>query len=180
MGPIKDSPFVAHRRLKLSTFRRIFGTLVIALGLLGLSHGSWGRVPQQGRVRLSWRTNGEKIKVPRVQDPNLPAHMKLPEGQAFDVYIRPYQLKVLCDGKVQRQLKVVAPGMRHDRPLSVFEEVSLPPGQHTLEVIFDPMEVEGAPSPEPAQPYRVGLEVEAGKVYLLTLDENGGWLLKKN
>lgn len=163
----------------LSTFRRIFGTLLMALGLIVLSQGSWGRAPQQGLLRLSWRTNGEKIKVPRAQDANLPAHMKLPEGQAFDVYIRPYQLKCLSDGQVQRDLRVVAPGLRHDRPLSVFEEVTLSPGPHRLEVIFNPLEVEGAPSPQPTQPFLVSLDVEAGKVYLLTLDDNGAWLLKK-
>jgi len=164
----------------LSTFRRVLATFLIAVPLIGLSQIGWGHEPQQGMVRLSWRTNGEKIKVARVQDPNLPAHMKLPEGQAFDVYIRPYQLRFLCDGQLQKELRVVAPGLRHDRPLSVFEELSLNPGHHKLEVVFSPQEVEGAPSPEPTKPYMVDLEVQAGKVYLLTLDDNGAWLLKNN
>jgi hypothetical protein len=122
--------------------------------------------------------NGEEIKIPRQQDPNLPAHMRLPEGQAFDSRTRPYRLLVKLDQQPVLERRVESPGLRHDRPLSVFQEFTLNPGRHSLEVRFEPESVPGAPPPQPTRPYQATLEFEAGKVQLLTLDAAGAWLVK--
>lgn len=152
--------------------RRVRRGLAAALALWVLaafSQVSWGKPPAESLLRLSWRTNGEKIKVPRPQDPNLPAHMRLPEGQAFDEKIRPYLLQLKVDGSLRAERRILAPGWRHDRPLSVLEELALPPGRHSVEVHFIP---EGVVEPAP---FQSDLEFAAGRVVLITLDENGSW-----
>lgn len=149
--------------------RRILATALALTLLAALSHLPWGRPPEAAVLRLSWRTNGEKIKVPRQQDANLPAHMRLPEDQAFDVKIRPYRLVLKVDGQLLLDQPVVAPGWRHDRPLSVLQEVPLTPGRHAVEANFIP---QGLAEPEP---FRTQAEFRPGRVVLLTLDESGAW-----
>lgn len=162
----------------MSVFKRGLATAISLAAMAWLSQLSWGNPPQHGQLRLSWRMNGEEIKVPRQQDPNLPAHMRLPEGQAFDSRTRPYRLQVRLDQQGVVDRRVESPGLRHDRPLSVFQEFTVAPGRHELEVIFAPERVEGAPAPQPSTAYKGSLDFEAGKVNLLTLDAEGAWLVK--
>ena len=154
---------------------RFMATGVVCWGVVQLAQLPWGEPSPQAWLRLSWRTVGEKVRVPKAQDPNLPAHMRLPEAQAFEIYLRPYRLQLLVDGQARIQRRVVAPGFRHDRPLSVFEEVALAPGKHRLEVRFDPEKVSGAPDPDMSQPAIYELELRAGSVTLIGLSEDGAW-----
>ena len=159
-------------------FRRLLATIVVLWVVAFLSQLTWGRAPADSLLRLSWRTNGEEVRIPRVQDANLPAHMRLPEDQAYDARIRPYRLQVSLDGREVLDRLIDSPGLRHDRPISVFQEFTVAPGNHALEVNFTPQAVEGAPAPEPTKPYRSKLEFQAGRVALLTLDAESAWLLK--
>lgn len=148
----------------------------LGLGILaGLSQVPWGATPEGSLLRLSWRSNGEEIRIPRLQNANLPEHMRLPEGQAYDVRIRPYELRVLLDGREVLRQRVESPGYRHDRPLSVFQEFVVAPGQHALEVQFVPQAVAGAAPPSRGTPYRTQLTFQPGQVVLITQDSQGAW-----
>ena len=154
--------------------------LACALGLAALASLSqvlWGTAPVGSLLRLSWRSNGEEIRIPRQQQANLPEHMRLPEGQAFDVRIRPYELRVLLDGEELLRRQIEAPGYRHDRPLSVFQELAVSPGIHGVEVQFLPQAVAGAAPPLAAIPYQANLTFVPGRVMLVTQDAQGAWSL---
>lgn len=156
--------------------RRGLATLA-GLGLLAaLSHFPWGKTERVALIRLSWRTTGEQVKVARVQDPNLPVHMRLPESQAFELKIRPYHLKVDLDGQPALEQALVAPGFRHDRPLSVFQEFQVAAGEHQLKILFQAQPLAGAAAPPASAPVEMHLACQAGQVYLLTMDEAGKWV----
>lgn len=158
--------------------RCTFATAAILAIIAFFSQFPWGATPSQAILRLSWRINGVEIRVPRAQDPNLPAHMRLPEGQSYDSQVRPYRCKVSIDGSPMMDQRFVSPGFHQDRPISLFQEFEIRPGQHSLEVQFNAEAVEGAPPPEPVPSYRATLDVRAGQVKLLTLDSSGQWQLK--
>lgn len=144
---------------------------LIGLALLGgIQQQPWRHPSSTARLRLSWRTNGQEIKIPRLQDPNLPAHMRLPEGQAFDIKIRPYRLILRVDGQTLLERRVEAAGIRHDRPLSVFEELAIPPGPHDLEVHFFPDDLS-----QDDQPFRARWTFGPGRVRLIGLDSEQNW-----
>lgn len=150
----------------------------VGLGVLaGLSQLPWGADPKTSLLRLSWRCNGEEIRIPRRQDENLPVHMRLPESQAFDVRIRPYHLLVFLDGQELLRRQLEAPGYHHDRPISVFQEFAVLPGRHRVEVEFLPQAVEGAAPPSGGKPYRASLTFRPGRVTLITQDPQGSWSL---
>ncbi|MBS2039896.1 hypothetical protein JST97_33230 [bacterium] len=156
--------------------RRMLATMV-GMGLLaGLSNLPWGRAERSALIRLSWRTTGQQVKVAKVQDPNLPTHMRLPESQAFELKIRPYRLSVQLDQHTALERAVLAPGFRHDRPLTVFQEFSVTPGDHRLEVTFQAQPLEGSAPPLTARPFAAELACQAGQVYLVSLDESGQWI----
>ncbi len=158
---------------------RLLATGVVCWSIVQLAQLPWGGPSPHAWLRLSWRTVGDRVRVPKAQDPNLPAHMRLPESQAFETHLRPYRLKLIVDGQDRIERRVVAPGFRHDRPLSVFEEVALAPGKHRLEVRFDPEKVAGAPDPALNPPGIYELELAAGSVTLIGLSEDGSWKLAR-
>ena len=156
--------------------RRGLATLA-GLGMLAAaSHLPWGRAEQLALVRLSWRTMGQQVKVAKFQDPNLPAHMRLPESQAFELRIRPYHLSVDLDGQLALEQTVVAPGFRHDRPLTVFHEFEVAPGKHLLKIFFQGQPLAGAAAPPASAPFEANLACQAGQVYLVTLDDSSQWV----
>jgi hypothetical protein len=162
----------------MNWIKRTFATAAILAIIAFFSQLSWGTAPGQALLRLSWRINGIEIRVPRAQDPNLPAHMRLPEGQSYDSQVRPYRCKVSMDGSSMMDQRFVSPGFHQDRPISVFQEFEIKPGKHSLEVQFSAEAVEGAPPPEPSAPYRATIDFRAGQVNLLTFDSTGQWQLK--
>ena len=156
--------------------RRGLATLA-GLGMLGaVSHLPWGRAEEKAAIRLSWRTTGQQVKVAKVQAPDLPAHMRLPEAQAFDWKIRPYHLSVRLDGHPTLDRAVLAPGFRRDRPLTVFQEFFVTPGEHRLEILFQGQSLAGAVAPPTANPFVANLACQAGQVYLVTIDESSQWV----
>ncbi|MCE7869735.1 hypothetical protein DYH09_05065, partial [bacterium CPR1] len=54
-----------------------------------ISHLGVGQTPTRAALRLSWKTLGEKVQIPVGEDPNLPAHMRVPGG-AFKAVLLPY------------------------------------------------------------------------------------------
>lgn len=159
--------------------RRALMAIGLLLIMVNLGQLSSGRAAEHSMLRLSWRTNGEQIKVAIKQDAQLPAHMRLPEGESYESSVRPYRLQMQLDGTEVLDRRILSAGFRHDRPLSVFEEFSVRPGEHQLVVAFTPETVEGAPPPRETTPYQQKLEFTAGQVKLLTLDVDGAWLIKE-
>ncbi|MBX3171166.1 MAG: hypothetical protein KF760_27405 [Candidatus Eremiobacteraeota bacterium] len=161
----------------MARLRLLFGLFILLLGLGWSARIPWGESPAHATLRLSWRCNGQEIKVPIAQDPNLPAHMRLPPDQAYQVRMRSYLLRVLLDGRPLLEKRIEPAGVRHDRPLSVLEELAVAPGRHRVEVEFRPEPLEGVK--ENLLPgYQGQLDFGAGRVQLITFQEEGHWQLK--
>lgn len=141
---------------------------LIALALVAfLSRVPVGREPTEAALRLSWKTMGEEVRVRVAEDPNLPAHMRVPGG-AYETTILPYRLKVEVNGRMLLDRCVRAAGVHHDRPLSVLEELSLPPGEADLAVSFVP-DNPAAPPDSPRWELSTRVTLRAGRVCLITL-----------
>ena len=153
-------------------------TATLLLTLAALARTPWGRPDPRSFLRLSWRTRGEAVKIPRRQDENTPVHMRTSPEEAYDLRIRPCLLVVRVDGKTLAERLVEAPGWRHDRPLSVFQEVELQPGTRQIEVSFQAQALPGTPAPVAREPFRATLQAVAGRASLVTMDGQGQWLLR--
>lgn len=150
--------------------RRVAAT-AFWLGLLALvARVSWGHAPTEALLRLSWRTEGQRVKHMLAGDPSLPKHMQLPEGN-YEFRLIPYRLAVRVDGQLVVERLVTPPGVRHDRPLMVLEEIALPAGDHSLEVEFSP----AVKTEEPPRIFSVkgSQSLTVGRVLLVTLDPTG-------
>jgi hypothetical protein len=118
------------------------GGLVAALLTTGLVVGS--ALPyavnrdERALVRLSWRAVGEPVKECRVPTPEelaaLPQHMRRPE--ICEARLSPFHLRVAIDGRAVFDGQILPSGARQDRPTYVFEEFSVAPGEHRLEIRF--------------------------------------------
>ncbi len=154
--------------------RRVAAT-AFWLGLLALvARVTWGQPPTEAVLRLSWRTEGQRVKHMLAGDPNLPKHMQLPEGN-YEFRLVPYRLVVRVAGQLVVERLVTPPGVRHDRPLMVLEEIALPAGEHSLEVDFSPA-VKLDESPR-IYALKGSQSMTAGRVLLVTLDPTGERLL---
>jgi hypothetical protein len=119
----------------------VAGVLAVAatLGIRGLSHVPFAaeRDPR-AVVRLSWRVLGQQIQDCRRLSAQeleaLPAHMRREE--VCEGRVAPYRLRVLVDGELADSGLVRASGARRDRPIYVFREISIDPGEHRLEISF--------------------------------------------
>jgi len=134
-------------------------------------------------LRLSWRIRGEAVEACRAptaeEVEELPVHMRNPE--ACQQRGRAYRLRVWTDGDLLVDRVVAPSGARVDRPVYVFQEATLPPGSHELQVTFDPVEEpEDASRDEPRERtrgtlrYQGTVEMEAGEVVLVTVGTDGG------
>jgi len=152
--------------------------LAVLAGAAGLS-----RVPISGAsdeealLRLSWRTIGIRIEECRRRTEEelaaLAAHMRTPEvctGRQAE-----YALSVVVDGDTVVQDTLIPAGARRDRPIYVFEDVPLVPGQYHVAVDFEALLPEGY-DPE-GRPVSFSWEGEvaltSGRIALITLDEAG-------
>jgi hypothetical protein len=142
-------------------------SLLLVLGIAALSKVPYGQPPEHGVLRLSWKSTGEKIRVATAaQGEEVPAHMRAADD--FDEKMRDYQLTVEVDGKVWLDKLMRPPGLHHDRPISVFEELPLPPGQHQLHLKFWPVPADGATwKPE----IQRTVQINAGFIETITLSE---------
>jgi hypothetical protein len=130
-------------------------------------------------LRLAWRTPGDFVEAcrrPTAEElERVPIHMRREE--ICEGRMLPRRLVVRLDGEVVLEETVEAPGARGDRPLSVFRELPLPPGDHALEVSWAtvgdvPPRGDGArrsPVP-PRMDVSAALRLEPRDVALVTFD----------
>jgi hypothetical protein len=115
--------------------------------LIGLgSRVTVGEAPDQALLRLSWSLVGEQISTTLSAEEleKLPIHMRPQDGVAESTPV-PYRLEVSIDGQVVRDERVYAAGLKGDRPMYVLYDTPLDPGQHKLNITFEPAEpIEGA------------------------------------
>jgi len=145
--------------------RVLISCLLVGLLALG-SQVSYGSEPDYGILRLSWKTVGEKIQVELAeQQDDVPVHMRAAEGT--EDRMRDYQLTVEVDEVGWLDKLFTPPGFNRDRPITVFEELELPPGPHRLKLKFLPVPEDGATwKPE----IEKTVEIEAGVIYTLELE----------
>ncbi|HWP39159.1 MAG TPA: hypothetical protein VNL18_16545 [Gemmatimonadales bacterium] len=121
---------------------RVLGGGLTVLSLAGL--GALSRAPYPSSppahavIRLTWRASGARVTECRRLAPEelarRPAHMRreeICEGRAL-----PYRLVVVLDRDTVADEAVEPRGARADRPLYVFHELPVEPGERQLEVAF--------------------------------------------
>ncbi|MEQ9398128.1 MAG: hypothetical protein RJQ04_03080 [Longimicrobiales bacterium] len=159
---------------------RVAAAWLVALGgmvaMAGLSRVPYAAHPDADAVlRLSWRIRGEALAECAALSPEelarLPVHMQNPE--ACQRRGRSYRLRAWIDGAPVVDRVMAPAGVRGDRPLYVFEEVSMPPGTHGARVTFEPVAVDyPAPSGESGLSWSGTLQVGPRGVALVTLDRD--------
>jgi len=94
--------------------------------------------PAVALLRLAWTARPERIEDCRPQREEelakLPAHMR--QAVVCTGTTAAYRLEVRRDGAVIADQIVRGGGLRHDRPLYVFRDISLPPGDAAITVRF--------------------------------------------
>src|SRR5262245_28507533 len=89
-------------------------------------------------VRLAWRMPGARVRDCRHRTAEemakLPVHMR--EGEVCERRILPYLLTVYLD-QSRDSIMVRASGIHQDRPLYVYREMSVAPGDHRISVVFE-------------------------------------------
>jgi hypothetical protein len=123
--------------------RGVVALLVTALVLAAIgwaSRAPWAPPADGAVLRLAWRFPGvrvEECRTPTAEElERLPIHMRRTE--VCEGRMLSYRLRVRLDGREVLHQVVESPGARGDRPLSVLREIAVPPGEHTLEVMWEP------------------------------------------
>lgn len=129
--------------------------LAATAALGALSQAPYARTASPAPLlRLAWRVRGTPVhqcrRLTAEELARLPPHMRRTEE--CERRILPYRLHVLVDGRTVIDHLVEAAGARSDRPLYVLDEVTLPPGEHLVEIAFtrEP-QAEEAPEHEQAE-----------------------------
>jgi hypothetical protein len=123
-----------------TTARRILGAAVavtVTLATVALSRVPYGGLdPDISVLRLTWRAPGEAIEDCRLLSPEeieaQPVHMR--RDRICERRLVPYRLRVYVDGVRVVDETVRPAGAREDRPLFVFRELELEPGEHQVAV----------------------------------------------
>lgn len=157
-----------------------------------------GSEPEGGLLRLSWRAVGGRVrlceKYTLSEMEHLPKHMRISTERCSQSLL-PYRLQVWWDGQLAVDRPVHPAGWRGDRPLFVNEEFAARPGQHQLQVIFQPLAFSGEPEgkeprtdPKLAKSREEALRkarvfqlkravtTRAGRIVMVGLDEGSGKL----
>jgi hypothetical protein len=149
----------------------------IAIGVaVGLTAGvaALSRVPfgpdiaDHAVIRLSWRTPGEFVnecRAPTAEElARLPVHMR--RDEICEGRILPKRLQVQLNGEPAIDETVRAAGAREDRPLYVFRELRVAPGEHDVAIEWS--------TQNGLAPVRQALEarvrLEPGEIALFTYD----------
>ena len=119
-----------------------FAILVSGVALFGLARGSAAWVPapnaSSAAVRLSWSARSQRIEACRTLTAKELAEREEHMRQRVECEGRfaTYGLTVDVDGRLLHESIVRGGGLRHDRPLHVLRELTVPPGTHRLGVRF--------------------------------------------
>jgi hypothetical protein len=120
---------------------RVMGIAAALLVTIGITWASAVRMPSSPAVavlRLAWTARAERIEDCRRQSEEelakLPAHMR--QAVVCEGTTAAYRLEVRRDGALIADQIVRGGGLRHDRPLYVFRDISLPPGDAAISVRF--------------------------------------------
>jgi hypothetical protein len=120
---------------------RVMGIAAALLVTIGITWASAVRMPSSPAVavlRLAWTARPERIEDCRPQSEEelakLPAHMR--QAVVCEGTTAAYRLEVRRDGALIAHQIVRGGGLRHDRPLYVFRDISLPPGDAAISVRF--------------------------------------------
>lgn len=163
------------------------------LALAGLSRMPYrASGDDQALIRLSWRIRAEQMgaecRRPSQEELEaLPPHMRNPDACVGS--LRPFRLRVRVDDRTVLDDRVRPGGARRDRPVYVFRDVEVAPGERRVEITFR-QEVDGAgesaragEGPDEDAPPGVALElrrtlrVGIREVVLITLDDGRGRLV---
>jgi hypothetical protein len=125
------------------TPRRIAGigvALAVTLVIAGLSRVPYTAAAEEtSLIRLSWRTPGAYVEECRrlsaEEIERLPVHMRREE--VCEGRILPYRLRVIVNGRQVYDETVRPAGAREDRPLYVFRELSVAPGEYQVDVLWE-------------------------------------------
>jgi hypothetical protein len=123
--------------------RRLVGAAVAAVSVAALAALSQlPYTPKPGPealLRLSWRARGERVETCRElseeEQRNLPQHMR--REQVCEGTTAEYRLRVEIDGERRVDGPVQGSGEVQVRPLYVYREIAVPPGEHRLEVTLE-------------------------------------------
>jgi hypothetical protein len=122
----------------------VTAVIVLATGLPVELHSSG-----EARIRLAWRLDGAVVEECRTlseeEAARLPAHMR--RGEVCDERPVSYRLRVALDDRELVDREVRPGGFRGNRPLVVYLEEEVPPGEHDLRVRFDPLGADDAGLP---------------------------------
>ena len=120
---------------------RVMGIAAALLVTGGIAWASAVRMtssPAVAVLRLAWTARPERIEDCRPQSEEqlakLPAHMR--QAVVCEGITATYRLEVRRDGALIADQTVRGGGLRHDRPLYVFRDIPLPPGDAAIRVRF--------------------------------------------
>lgn len=135
----------------MTLLRRAIGMATAVLVTVGITWASSVRLPSSPEVallRLAWTARPERIEDCRPQREEelekLPAHMR--QAVVCTGTTATYRLEVRREGAVIADQIVRGGGLRHDRPLYVFRDISLPPGDAAIAVRFFRVDAVGEPT----------------------------------
>ncbi len=161
----------------MNALPRTVGLAVGALVCFAVVAGSqvpWvASASDEAIVRLSWRAvlpTVEDCRPPTDEDlRGIPPHMRPAEVCSGSPV--PFRLEFTLDGQRLIDERVAGSGARGDRPMYVFEEFSVEPGVHRVDLTFAPdtAETARAPGTHLVRELRIG----SREVVLLTRDASG-------
>jgi len=157
--------------------------LVGAVVIVWLSALPVGRRSDLAVVRASWRTPGVAIEechsLTEAELAELPAHMRRPEecvGRVAD-----YELAIVVDGETLLVDTLGPAGLRNDRPIYVFRDLPVSPGEHSVEVDFAALIPEGYDTGDATVRFvwSGDMTLGAGDIGLVTTDATGSRLERR-
>ncbi len=165
----------------MSGVPRVAGILLAIAGTLGLTRASSFSLSPHGEqavLRLAWTARPERIEDCRQRSDEelskLPSHMRQPMSCVGTSAT--YRLEVRWNDQMIVQQTIRGAGLRHDRPLYLYRNIDLPPGDAVIRVAFQRVEsVTGsARAREEAVPpsllFERHLQLKSRKVVLVTYD----------
>jgi hypothetical protein len=160
---------------------------LLALGVT-VALGALSRVPYRvdhsatSVLRLAWRARGVRVdecrQVTAEEQAALPTHMRRTE--VCEGRLLPYQLQVDVAGLTVLDEEIRPSGAREDRPIYVFHDIALGPGQHDVAVRFSRDSLPGGEQ-EVVTPAELGFEgrltLGPGEIVLITYNSDRGELV---